>query len=315
MVGQNMVVQSLVDAVLKGKVAPVYLFQGPRGTGKTSTARIFAAALNCLSLEELRPCGFCRDCTAFASGKSVDVREVDATNSNGLERVKALLKSVALAPSFSRFRIIIIDECHMLVSETWAALLKCLEEPPVHAVFIFITSDPDKLPHSAVSRCQKHLFPKIKDSEIVSRLQKLAVEEDLYVDTDALDLIAIKSDGSLRDAEMMLDQLSLLGRRITLSLVHDLVGVVSDEKLLDLLDLALSADAASTVRRVREFIGSGIEPMALMSQLATLIMDILAGSCKAGDSKHKGIFFHRHALTEDDLERLRRALRILETRV
>jgi DNA polymerase III subunit gamma/tau len=311
LVGQNMVVQSLVNAVLKGKVAPVYLFQGPRGTGKTSTARIFAAALNCLSLEELRPCGFCRDCTAFASGKSVDVREVDATNSNGLERVKALLKSVALAPSFSRFRIIIIDECHMLVSETWAALLKCLEEPPVHAVFIFITSDPDKLPHSAVSRCQKHLFPKIKDSEIVSRLQKLAVEEDLYVDTDALDLIAIKSDGSLRDAEMMLDQLSLLGRRITLSLVHDLVGVVSDEKLLDLLDLALSADAASTVRRVREFIGSGIEPMALMSQLATLIMDILAGSCKAGDSKHKGIFFHRHALTEDDLERLRRALRIL----
>lgn len=311
LVGQNMVVQSLVNAVLKGKVAPVYLFQGPRGTGKTSTARIFAAALNCLSLEELRPCGFCRDCTTLASGKSVDVREVDATNSNGLEKVKALLKSVALAPSFSRFKIIIIDECHMLVPETWAALLKCLEEPPAHAVFIFITSDPDKLPHSAVSRCQKHLFPKIKDSEIVSRLQKLAVEEDLYVDTDALDLIAIKSDGSLRDAEMMLDQLSLLGQRITLSLVHDLVGVVSDEKLLDLLDLALSADAASTVRRVRELIGSGIEPMALMSQMATLIMDILAGSCKAGDNKHKGIFFHRHALTEDDLDRLRRALKIL----
>eukprot|EP01018_Ginkgo_biloba_P023967 Gb_40210 [translate_table: standard] len=222
MVGQNMVVQSLVNAVLKGKVAPVYLFQGPRGTGKTSTARIFAAALNCLSLEELRPCGFCRECTAFASGKSVDVREVDATSSNGMERVKALLKNVASAPSFSRFKIFIIDECHMLVCETWTALLKSLEEPPGHVVFIFITTDPDKLPRTAVSRCQKYLFPKIKESEIVSRLQKLAVEENLDVDTDALDLIAMKSDGSLRDAETMLDQLSLLGQRITLSLVHEL---------------------------------------------------------------------------------------------
>ncbi|GLJ17527.1 hypothetical protein SUGI_0304810 [Cryptomeria japonica] len=224
LVGQNMVVQSLVNAVLKGKVAPVYLFQGPRGTGKTSTARIFATALNCISLEELRPCGLCRECTAFASGKSGDVREVDATNSNGLDKVKSLLKNVASAPSFSRFKIFIIDECHMLVSETWTALLKCLEEPPAHAVFILVTTDPDKLPDTAVSRCQKYLFPKIKESEIVSRLQKLAIEENLDVDTDALDFIAIKADGSLRDAETMLDQLSLLGQRITLSMVHDLVS-------------------------------------------------------------------------------------------
>ncbi|XP_057834268.2 protein STICHEL isoform X2 [Cryptomeria japonica] len=311
LVGQNMVVQTLVSAILRGKIAPVYLFQGPRGTGKTSTARIFAAALNCFSPENLRPCGFCRECIDFASSRSVDVREVDATNSNGMEKVKALLKNVALVPSFSRFKVFIIDECHMLAFETWAALLKILEEPPGHVVFILITTDSDKLPRTALSRCQKYLFPKIKDAEVVTRLQKLAIQENLEVDSDALDMIAAKSEGSLRDAETMLDQLSLLGQRITLSLVHELVGVVSDEKLLDLLELALSADTARTVRRTRELIDSGIEPMTLMSQLATLIMDILAGSYKFGDIKCKGIFFHRHALTEEELERLRRALKIL----
>lgn len=311
LVGQNMVVQTLVSAIVRGKIAPVYLFQGPRGTGKTSTARIFAAALNCLSPENLRPCGFCRECIDFASSRSVDVREVDATNSNGMEKVKALLKNVALPPSFSRFKVFIIDECHMLAFETWAALLKILEEPPGHVVFILITTDSDKLPRTALSRCQKYLFPKIKDAEVVTRLQKLAIQENLEVDSDALNMIAAKSEGSLRDAETMLDQLSLLGQRITLSLVHELVGVVSDEKLLDLLELALSADTARTVRRTRELIDSGIEPMTLMSQLATLIMDILAGSYKFGNTKCKGIFFHRHALTEEELERLRRALKIL----
>lgn len=311
LVGQNMVVQTLVNAILRGKIAPVYLFQGSRGTGKTSTARIFAAALNCLSPENLRPCGFCRECIDFGSGRSVDVKEVDATNSNGIEKVKALLKNVALAPSFSRFKVFIIDECHMLTSETWTALLKSLEEPPRHVVFIFITTDSDKMPRTAVSRCQKYLFPKIKDAEIVSRLQKLAIQENLEVESDALDVIAAKSDGSLRDAETMLDQLSLLGQRITLSMLHELIGVVSDDKLLDLLELALSSDTARTVKRTRELMDSGIEPMTLMSQLATLIMDILAGSYKLADAKHKGTFFRRHALTEEELERLRRALKIL----
>lgn len=311
LVGQNMVVQTLVNAILRGKIAPVYLFQGSRGTGKTSTARIFAAALNCLSPENLRPCGFCRECIDFGSGRSVDVKEVDATNSNGIEKVKALLKNVALAPSFSRFKVFIIDECHMLTSETWTALLKSLEEPPRHVVFIFITTDSDKMPRTAVSRCQKYLFPKIKDAEIVSRLQKLAIQESLEVESDALDMIAAKSDGSLRDAETMLDQLSLLGQRITLSMLHELIGVVSDDKLLDLLELALSSDTARTVKRTRELMDSGIEPMTLMSQLATLIMDILAGSYKLADAKHKGTFFRRHALTEEELERLRRALKIL----
>lgn len=311
LVGQNMVVQTLVNAILRGKIAPVYLFQGPRGTGKTSTARIFAAALNCLTSENVRPCGFCRECIDFANGRSVDVREVDATNSNGMEKVKALLKNVALAPSFSRFKVFIIDECHMLASETWAALLKILEEPPGHVVFVLITTDSDKLPRTAASRCQKYLFPKIKDSEIATRLQKLAMQENLEVDSDALDIISAKAEGSLRDAETMLDQLSLLGQRITLSLVHELVGVVSDEKLLDLLETALSADTSRTVRRTRELIDSGIEPMTLMSQLATLIMDILAGSYKLADVKPKGTFLRRHALTEEELERLRRALKIL----
>eukprot|EP00250_Pteridium_aquilinum_P014288 c21893_g2_i1 orf=102-2318(+) len=194
LIGQNLVAHALSNAIARGKVAPVYLFQGSRGTGKTSAARIFAAALNCVTSGDRRPCGGCSECMALASGKMPDVQEIDAASHNGIADVKALLQRTFAANSGSRYKVFIIDECHMLTNETWTALLNLLEEPPRNAVVILITTDPDKLPRTAVSRCQKFLFPKIKLSDIVMRLETLVKLENLDVEPGALDLIASKSE-------------------------------------------------------------------------------------------------------------------------
>lgn len=314
LIGQTIVVHSLVNAVSRGRIAPVYLFQGPRGTGKTSTARIFAAALNCVASDEGKPCGYCGECADFVSGKSCDLVEVDGTNKKGIDKARYLLKRLAAGSSSaasSRYTVFVIDECHLLTSKTWLGFLKFLEAPPQRVVFIFITSDLDNVPRTIQSRCQKYLFNKIKDGDIVTRLRKISTQENLDVETDALDLIALNADGSLRDAETMLEQLSLLGKRITTSLVNELVGVVSDEKLLELLELAMSSDTAETVKRSRELMDSGVDPMVLMSQLAGLIMDIIAGSYAVVDTKPDGSFFGGRSLNETELERLKNALKLL----
>lgn len=314
LIGQTIVVHSLVNAVSRGRIAPVYLFQGPRGTGKTSTARIFAAALNCVASDEGKPCGYCGECADFVSGKSCDLVEVDGTNKKGIDKARYLLKRLAAGSSLaasSRYTVFVIDECHLLTSKTWLGFLKFLEAPPQRVVFIFITSDLDNVPRTIQSRCQKYLFNKIKDGDIVTRLRKISTQENLDVETDALDLIALNADGSLRDAETMLEQLSLLGKRITTSLVNELVGVVSDEKLLELLELAMSSDTAETVKRSRELMDSGVDPMVLMSQLAGLIMDIIAGSYAVVDTKPDGSFFGGRSLNETELERLKNALKLL----
>ncbi|XP_043703431.1 protein STICHEL-like 2 isoform X2 [Telopea speciosissima] len=310
LVGQHVVAQSLLNAILKGRITPFYLFHGPHGTGKTSTSRIFAAALNCLSLEENRPCGSCRECLFFFSGRSRDVKEVDPIRTNRRDRVRSLLKSAVLPPVSSRFKVFIIDECQLLRGEIWATILNSLEDLPRHVVFIMITADLDKLPRSVVSHSQRYHFPKIKDADIANMLTKICVEEDLDFDKVVLEFIATKANGSLRDAEMMLDQLSLLGKRITISLAYELIGIVSDDELLDLLDLALSSDTSNTVRRARELMKSRVDPMQLISQLANLIMDILAGRGQAGSSENRRNFFGRDT-SEANLQKLRHALKIL----
>lgn len=309
LVGQNIVVQSLMNGITKGKISPVYLFLGPRGTGKTSTAKIFAAALNCLATEGNKPCGICRECTDFISCKSRDTVEVDGTDKKEMDKVRYLLKGLAGAPATSslRYKVFVIEECHLLSSKIWVGLLKFLEESLSRVVFVFITTDAENVPRTVLSRCQRYLFNKIKDGDIVRKLQRISGEERLDVESDALELIALNADGSLRDAETMLEQLSLLGKRITTSLVNELVGVVSDEKLLELLELAISSNTSETVKRARELMDSGADPLVLMSQLASLIMDIIAGNrlldganCVVGRS-----------LTEPELQKLKHALKLL----
>ncbi|XVF11629.1 hypothetical protein REPUB_Repub08aG0043700 [Reevesia pubescens] len=310
LVGQSVVVRSLLSAISKGRVTSFYLFHGPRGTGKTSASRIFAAALNCLSLEEHKPCGRCRECILFFSGRSRDVREVDSSRINHMDRLRSLVKN-AVAPSVSsRFKIFIINECQLMHGETWATVLNSLENLSQHIVFVMSTPELDTLPRSAVSRSQKYHFPKIKDPDISNRLEKICVEEGLDYDQVALDFIAAKCNGSLRDADMMLDQLSLLGKKITMSFTYELIGTVSDDELLDLLDLALSCDTSNTVIRARELMRSRIDPMQLISQLANLIMDILSGKCEEGGSEARRKLFEKHT-SEADLQKLSHALRTL----
>ncbi|KAI3695009.1 hypothetical protein L1987_77997 [Smallanthus sonchifolius] len=313
-VDQNVVVLSLVNSIIRRRIAPIYLFQGPRGTGKTSTARVFAAALNCLATGDMKPCGVCTECAGFISGKSRVITEMDGSNKKGIDKVRFLMKKLQMGSStstFIRHDVYVIDECHLLPSKLWLAFQKFLEEPPPGVVFIFITTDLDNVPRSVLSRCQKYTFNKIKDSDIVNRLGKISEEENLDVGSDALDLIALNVEGSLRDAETMLDQLSLLGKRITTDLVNELVGVVSDEKLLKLLELAMSSNTAETVKRARELMDLGVDPMVLMSQMATLIMDIIAGTYQVVEAGYGDSFFDGRSLTEAEVERLKQALKLL----
>ncbi|KAH6759476.1 AAA-type ATPase family protein [Perilla frutescens var. frutescens] len=311
LVGQNLVVQALSNAIVKRKVGLLYLFYGPHGTGKTSCARIFARALNCQSMEHPKPCGFCNSCIAQSTGKSRNVREIGPVSNVDLESIIGLLGNVTASQLQSQYRVFIFDECDTVSAECWSAILKVIDRAPRRVVFVLVCSSLDALPHIIISRCQKFFFPKVKDADIIYTLQWIATKEDLEIDKDALKLIASRSDGSLRDAEMTLEQLSLLGKRISLGLVQELVGLVSDEKLVDLLDLALSADTVNTVKNLRDIMESGVEPLALMSQLATIITDILAGSYDVTRERPRRKFFRRRELTKDDMEKLRQALKTL----
>lgn len=223
--GQHVVSQSLMNAISKGKISPIYIFHGPRGTGKTCMARVFAAALNCLSLEAYRPCGFCKECVYLFSGNSRDVKELDGSKLNRKDRVKSLVKSSSHTTYSSSFKIFIIDQCEFLQEQAWSTIMNSLEEIPRRVIFLMVTSEFDKLPCNFISRCQRYHFPKIKDIDIVCRLQRICVDEVLEFDKEALECIASKSNGSLRDAEIMLDQLSLLGKKITAALAYELVSI------------------------------------------------------------------------------------------
>lgn len=226
LVGQNVVAKSLLSAISSGRIASLYLFHGPRGTGKTSAARVFTAALNCLSPEIEKPCGLCQDCVLFFSGRNSDVKEVDLVEINKVSRFRSLMKNVDVPPIFSRFKVYIVDDCHLSRGETWAALLDKMEELPPHVVFILVTPDLDKLPSSVVAKAQRYSFQMVKVADIASRLRVICQEEGVEIDEDALDFVAAKSNGSVRDAETMLDQLSLLAKKITMPLVYEVVSVL-----------------------------------------------------------------------------------------
>ncbi|KAB1221542.1 Protein STICHEL-like 3 [Morella rubra] len=311
LVGQNLVAQALLNAVMKRKVGLLYVFYGPHGTGKTSCARIFARALNCQPSEHPKPCGFCNSCIAHDLGKSRNIREIGPVSNFDFESIMDLLDNMIVSQLPSQYRVFIFDDCDTLSPDCWSAISKVIDRAPRRVVFVLVSSSLDVLPHIIISRCQKFFFPKLKDADIIYTLQWIASKEDLEIDKDALKLIASRSDGSLRDAEMTLEQLSLLGQRISVPLVQELVGLISDEKLVDLLDLALSADTINTVKNLRVIMESGVEPLALMSQLATVITDILAGSYDFKKERLRRKFFRRQPLSKEDMEKLRQALKTL----
>ncbi|KAF8069732.1 hypothetical protein N665_1138s0019 [Sinapis alba] len=306
LVGQSLVVQALSNAVAKRRVGLLYVFHGPNGTGKTSCARVFARALNCHSMEQTKPCGVCSSCVSYDNGKNRNIQEMGPVKSFDFENL-----IFSQEKKRQKHLVLIFDDCDTMSTDCWNALSKIVDRAPRRVVFVLVCSSLDVLPHIVVSRCQKFFFPKLKDGDIVGSLQGIASKEEIEIDKEALKLVASRSDGSLREAEMTLEQLSLLGTRISVPLVQELVGLISDEKLVDLLDLALSADAVNTVKNLRVIMETGVEPLALMSQLATVITDVLAGSYDFTKEECKRTFFRRQPLSKEDMEKLRQALKIL----
>ncbi|XP_059664431.1 protein STICHEL-like 3 isoform X2 [Cornus florida] len=310
LVGQNLVAQALSNSVMKRKVGLLYVFYGPHGTGKTSCARIFARALNCQCPEHPKPCGYCNSCTAHDMGKSRNIKEIAPVSNFDFHSIMNLLDNMIVS-QLQSYRVFIFNDCDTMSPDCWSAISKVIDRAPRHVVFLLVSSSLNILPHIIISRCQKFFFPKLKDADIIYTLQWIATKENIDIDQDALKLVASRSDGSLRDAEMTLEQLSLLGQRISVPLVQELVGLISDDKLIDLLDLALSADTVNTVKNLREILEPGIEPLALMSQLATMITDILAGTYDFTKEGPRKKFFRQQTLPKEDMEKLRQALKTL----
>ena len=234
LVGQKAVKTTLKNALASGKIAHAYLFSGPRGTGKTSMARILAKALNCEQGPTAEPCGQCGNCQRIVQGTSLDVIEIDAASNTSVDNIRDLREQVAFTPAESRYKVYIIDEVHMLSTGAFNALLKTLEEPPAHAVFILATTDPQKVPATIQSRCQRFEFRRVTVDEIAEHLAMVAAGSGIEADADALRLIAIQAEGGMRDALSLLDQCGVMAKRVTVATVREVLGIVGREALHEL---------------------------------------------------------------------------------
>jgi len=257
-IGQPVIVQTLKNAVKNNRLAHAYLFSGPRGTGKTSTARILAKALNCKKGPTSDPCGKCENCEKIRSGHSVDVIEIDAASNRGIDEIRELRERVRYAPLEGRYKVYIIDEVHMLTAEAFNALLKTLEEPPSHTIFVLATTELQKVPLTIASRCQRLDFARLKLNEIKSHLQKIAKAEGFEIEEKALDLIGRSAEGAMRDAISLLDQLvSFSGHKIVYDDVVTLLGTADEALLFGFGDVVASGDTGKVLELVRKGMEEG----------------------------------------------------------
>ena len=267
-VGQDHVVRTLRNAIQSGRVANAYLFIGPRGIGKTTLSRIFAKALNCKSPNGVEPCGKCDSCIETSSGRSIDVIELDAASHNSVDDVRPIVEECQFKPSSAKYRVYIIDECHMLSPQAWNALLKTLEEPPPYVRFIFATTEGDKVLPTIVSRCQRFDLRRIQTDAIVSRLKVVCEKEGIDASEDALLAIARGAEGGMRDALSSLDQLiSFKGKKIEEEDALGVFGLVSRSALESLASSILSGDVASILSAIEGFDSAGKNMRGISTEL------------------------------------------------
>ncbi|MCL6548839.1 MAG: DNA polymerase III subunit gamma/tau, partial [Alicyclobacillus sp.] len=274
-VGQPHVKQTLTNALLQGRVAHAYLFSGPRGTGKTSTAKILAKALNCLHPDGAEPCNECPACVSIQAGSNVDVEEIDAASNRGVDEIRGLREKVQYAPASLRRKVYIVDEVHMLTTEAFNALLKTLEEPPPHAVFVLATTEPHKIPGTIVSRCQRFDFRRISPEQIMDRMKLICTEQGWEAEEEALWKIAVTADGGLRDALSLLEQTAAFGNgRITASGAAHVVGGVETSGLIRLVRALAGGDVLQAMELVGEWYAAGRDAGRIVQELLQVARDL-----------------------------------------
>lgn len=280
LVGQEPVAQALANAITSQRVAHAYLFTGARGVGKTSAARILAKALNCVQGPTTTPCDQCDLCRAIAAGDDLDVLEIDGASNRGIDEVREIRQNVQYRPGRGRYKIYIIDEVHMLTTPAFNALLKTLEEPPPHVKFIFATTEVQKIPVTILSRCQRFDFAGISTPRIVERLRQIVAAEDKQADDDALELIARRAGGSMRDAQSLLDQLlAFESGKLSAADVHRLLGTAHEERVAAVADAVLRRDARAALQLLGDLVGQGQQLGELLDQLIEYWRDLMVVQC------------------------------------
>jgi len=275
-VGQSHVVKTLKNALSSGRISHAYLFSGPRGTGKTSMAKILAKAVNCLNLQEGEPCNHCLNCERINQGNSLDILEIDAASNRGIDEIRDLREKVKLSPVEGRYKVYIIDEVHMLTTEAFNALLKTLEEPPAHVIFILATTEPHKIPLTILSRCQRFDFHRIPTDLIVKHLREILAQQNIQAEEEALYLVAKVASGGMRDALSLLDQCLASGtEKITVEQVSSIAGIVSEDFLYDFAQGIGQGDEVKCLTMLQNVLAEGKEVKQLLADLLSYFRNLL----------------------------------------
>jgi DNA polymerase-3 subunit gamma/tau len=306
LVGQDAIARTLQNAVAQERVAHAYLFSGVRGTGKTSTARILARAINCLNRQGSEPCGVCSACVEIGTGAAVDLIEIDAASNRGIDEIRDLREKVKYLPASLRVKVYIIDEAHMLTTEAFNALLKTLEEPPAHVVFVLATTEPHKIPLTVASRCQRFDFRRIDGEAIAARLARIVSSEGVVVEPAVLQLLARLARGSMRDGITLLEQVMGQDGELTLERARELLGLADPKALTELVGAAVAGDAAAVLGRLQQFYDAGGDVRQLVRGLLSVIREAALRSVGYRETTGDGFTEAGSDGVESQLERIGR---------
>ena len=306
LVGQNFISITLKQALLTKKIAPAYLFNGPRGTGKTSSARIFAKSLNCQAFEQptINPCGKCDLCQQITDGNALDIIEIDAASNTGVENIREIIERARFAPTQARWKVYVIDECHMLSTAASNALLKTIEEPPSRVVFILATTNPERVLNTIQSRCQKFDFRRISPSDIFQHLSEIAEKESIEYEVQALKIIAKRSNGGMRDAQSLLEQLNLLPEGITINNIQNLLGEVSEIELTNLIKSLVENKPESLIITCNRLYDVGNEPHQIIIGLLNITRDLLLHTT---NNKYSDLYYTSDEF-QDELDKISKTI-------